>query len=496
MVADSPGHGVGDRRGDGAWVGRSRPVSPPPQPPVEAAGRPARALLVVAGLMSLGYGAELLIDLVAPRTDEIEPRIGLFAPLTPDLPRVVFWAVIASWVLAPLAGLVCHRVARWRGAAQPVAAAVLLAPFTVMPVAFLARGVPQLLACLPSTGIALWGVHTLLRRFHRPPAWTTLAAFGWGALVAGGFAGAMNVWFTTYALGIFGTDGRFRLPHEALTLAFLHGAAVEELGKAAGVTLAFAVLRHRLAGVATGTLLGAAVGLGFNLSESVEYMSNAQNAGVQYWMRQSVGIMAAHTAFTALAGAGIAASRSLPPGAWRRVVVASGLVAASLAHFASNMVFHWLGVAPYDWLRPSPTVSALLVQPLALVVVQGPVVATYLVLLRRGLRTQAADLAVVLREEAETGLGAILPAEVPVLLSPARRLRFRVAVLLRYGVAGYRHAGRLHAAQLDLAECRRYQADSGVADPVREERLRERVRQVKRRWPVGASVADARTVTR
>jgi RsiW-degrading membrane proteinase PrsW (M82 family) len=86
--------------------------------------------------------------------------------------------------------------------------------------------------------------------------------------------------------------------------------------------------------VVSGVVLGAVVGLGFNLTESVGHTA-AAHGGVAFFQpftRQSAGLMAAHAAFTAVIVAGSGVARLIPdlvrwpsgilervcPGRWRR----------------------------------------------------------------------------------------------------------------------------------------------------------------------------------
>jgi hypothetical protein len=117
----------------------------------------------------------------------------------------------------------------------------------------------------------------------------------------------------------------------------------------------------------------------------------------------------------------------------------------------------------------------------------------YLLLLRRGLRTQAAVLATEMQAEAATGYGAITDPEIPVLLNPAKRLRLTVTALRRYGLASYRALGRLHAAQYDLATQRWHRARQDADDwAVPEEELRERVLDLKNDLRTVVTAAKAR----
>jgi RsiW-degrading membrane proteinase PrsW (M82 family) len=441
------------------------------------------AVLVIAALMSAGYAVEMLIDLARPRFEPTEPALMVFAPHSAAVTRVVFWLVLTSWLVAAVT--VPIRVARTRGR-QPdrrarllgIAATVaFLLPFTISPVFHLATGLKAVLACLPSTAFALWAVRRM-QPYRRIPAWLLLAAAGWGLLIASGFGGALNDWSGDYAIAFFHNAGDlFRIRQQADTLRFLNAGIVEELGKGAGILIAYLVLRRYLDDVVSGLVLGAAVGLGFNFVETVVYMSQqGGSAAFQYWMRQSVGLMAAHTAFTAIVGASIGAARQLPDRRLRRLTVTCALLAAIGGHFASDAILQWYNRVSGQFLAPGSVLDMLVVWPLALILLQGPFVAVYALLVRNGRRSQTASLTEALNAEADSGFGAVTAAEVPVLLNPARRLWLQVTLLRRNGVAAYRAISRLHAAQYDLATQRWHQTRGESADL---EPLRDRIRRVR-----------------
>jgi len=473
------------------------PAGGPPRRQLDG-DRAATALLAVAGAMSLAYGAELAVDVLRPRPDETEPAIGLFSPLWPDLPRVVFWCVVASWVAAPTVWLVARlarRMAPDTPALRPsryrlLVAVVLLLPFSVHPVVLMAEHVPALLRCVPTTAFALWAVHRMPRH-RRMPGWLLLAAAGWGALVATGFAGALNLWFMNHGVAYLGDPADLMPADTVTTGAFLHGAIVEELGKAAGVWLAFVLARRHVHGVVSGVVLGAAVGLGFNLTESVEYVSASGATGeFQYWMRQFVGLMAAHTAFTAVVGAGIGLARGTPNRARRWIIVGAGLFASAGGHFANNTIFAWYSTVRREWFTPGGPLDVLVVTPAVLVALQGPFVALYLATLWIARRAAAQGLAVELDRESRTGLPAVTPVEVPVLLDPATRLWMRVRTVRELGFAAYRQVRRVQAAQLELALGRLRVAHGDPDATVDVDVLRNRVLRLKQAW------SDRSTVVR
>jgi RsiW-degrading membrane proteinase PrsW (M82 family) len=471
-------------------------------------------------LLSAACGALILADHFKPGNGGFT---GSLVGAYPLRVRVMYWAVIASWPLA--LGTATFSAARARSASAParlrlppaallIIAAELLIPFTLYPLAVMLGHPLLLLACIPSTSYAAWGVHRM-QRYRQMPVRVPLAAFGWGALVAAGFGGAMNLLFYANAMAIFVVPrmkrlltesvenhqviesligwlaGRGPLPPSAHSLVaavrlFQSGLALdaglfEELAKGAGIAVLFFLCRRWFDGPVSGIVIGAMAGLGFNLAETIDYMSTG-DALSQYWARQSVALMGSHVAFTALTGAGFGIAGQLADRRTRRLVIGCGLGAAMGAHFMNDVCLSFLGRAEQSWFSPSPAMHTLVIQPLTLVALQGPFVAMYVLLLRRGQRHQAAGMAWELRAEAVSGRGAITPAEAAILLSPGRRFRLRVLAFRRRGGLGaYRYLGRLQAAQLDLAT-ERWHRGRGEADPrgPAETVLRDRVLHLKR----------------
>ncbi|MER6357446.1 PrsW family glutamic-type intramembrane protease [Streptomyces sp. NPDC001634] len=259
------------------------------------------------------------------------------------------------------------------------------------------------------------------------------------------------------------------------------------IGKGAGVALIFLLRRRYFDSVVSGIVIGAATGIGFNFTESIEYTNamNGANAGFQYRARQSAGLMAAHTAFTAVTGAGFGIARQLSSRARQTAVIAIGPLTAASAHFCNNAVMGYLSRRPPEWFPDSEAFTVLVVLPAELLLLQGPLVVLYVLLLRRGLRSQACGLAMALRTLPASARDAITADEAAALLSPARRFGLKVDALRaqetrRQGISAYRRLACLHAAQLDLATERwhglRGEQEPGAPD---EDALRTRILRLK-----------------
>jgi RsiW-degrading membrane proteinase PrsW (M82 family) len=352
-----------------------------------------------------------------------------------------------------------------RPAYHLVLTGVLVLPFVVDPVIDLARFAPYTLVCLPATLFGLWGVHRM-QRFRRMPIWLLGAAFLGGPLIGTGFGASMNVLCVDYTqayliwprvagmlahpdLGRL-RDGSYQnellaAKHTVNTLLALNAGVFEELGKGIVVGVLYLLLRRHWDGLVSGLVLGMAVGLGFNLLESVEYMNG--DAVYQFWLRQTVGLMGAHTAFTAIVGAGFGLASQFPDRRRRLLAIGGGFLTAMCAHFANDAIlFTVSGYKP----QLNAVVDAIVLQPLILLLLQGPFVLMYTLLLRRGLRAQAAVLRATFEAEVAADSGVVTRAEIPMLLNPRRRLVLRVRDWRRHGFDGVLRTHHLHRSQLDL----------------------------------------------
>ncbi|MGR6918092.1 PrsW family intramembrane metalloprotease [[Actinomadura] parvosata] len=338
------------------------------------------------------------------------------------------------------------------------------------------------LVCLPTTVYALGLVHCV-QRFRRVPVPLLLGGAGWGAIVAGGFGATMNEWWSDFSLL------HFPLPDNVLDITYLKSIGLpmisgffEELGKGAGVAILFLLYRRHLDSVVSGIALGAAVGLGFNFGESLTYMAyfDGASAGFHFWGRQVAGLMAAHTAFTAVVGAGFGIARQLHSRSQQVTTIALGFCVAAGAHFCNNSMLDYVGKESHKWFTVNDTVHSLVLTPAQFLLFQGPLVLLYVLLLRRGLRSQEGGLRVALSNLPDASRAAITEPEAAVLLSPARRFRLKVDALraaggLRHGIAAYLRLARLHAAQLDLAT-EHWHRLRGEADPLAPDEATSRAR--------------------
>jgi RsiW-degrading membrane proteinase PrsW (M82 family) len=316
------------------------------------------------------------------------------------------------------------------------------------------------LACVPSTAFGLWVVRRLDRNVKDP--WRlVLVAAAWGGIVATALAyGFEAVW------GVVSFRELIPGPGLELSMAFSAGL-FEELGAGVAVLLLFLVMREEFDDIVDGVVYGAAVGLGFNYIESIEYMTSLYGtygfagAASQWVARQGLGLFFGHATFTALTGAGLGVARQTRSRPLQVLLVASGWLAAIAGHFA------------YDSLQ----MTGLSSSPLA----AWPYTLAVLVLLALGVRTEGRALRGELAAEAREHPDVIGVSEAAVLTSPLRRFLAR-ARSLRGGPAGYLRRSRLQAAQLELGMLRWHRTRQELDAPLSsEEEMRERVRQLRQR---------------
>jgi RsiW-degrading membrane proteinase PrsW (M82 family) len=329
-------------------------------------------------------------------------------------------------------------------------------------------------ACVPTTALGLLVLRRLDRN-EKEPWRLVLVATAWGAIVSTILAfWGETVWDFAFTASL--------LPGPAADASTAYSAGIfEEVAKGLAVLLLYLVMRDEFDDVVDGIVYGAAVGFSFNFMESVGYMTHlyalyasertgtANAIGMWYW-RQVIGLFFGHAAYTALIGAGIGVARQLPRVGQRVLVIACGFLAAIAAHFAWDA---WQALA-LAGIRDSLTL--ILLAHARYLFMVGPFVAVLLVLLAMGLQLEGVALRRHLSEEADSGSGAVRPAEVEILMSPRRRFHARMAALASGGLTAYLRVSRLQTAQLHLAMERWHRERQEMADPMAaEDVLREHV---------------------
>ena len=329
-------------------------------------------------------------------------------------------------------------------------------------------------ACVPTTAAGLLVLRRLDRN-EKEPWRLVLVATAWGAIVSTSLAfWGETLWDFTFTASL--------LPGPAADASTAYSAGIfEEVAKGVAVLLLYLVMRDEFDDVVDGIVYGAAVGFGFNFMESVGWMTHmyalyaregtgvANAIGMWYW-RQVIGLFFGHAAYTALIGAGIGVARQLPRASQRLLVIACGFLAAIAAHFAWDA---WEAVA-LAGIRD--TVTLVLLAHARYLFMVGPFLAVLLVLLAMGLQLEGVALRRHLREEAESGSGAVRAAEVEVLMSPRRRFHARMSAFAGGGLGAYLRVSRLQTAQLHLAMERWHRERQEMDEPLAaEDVLRDHV---------------------
>lgn len=436
---------------------RSLHIPPvPPGPPGSGTSHrgTAPALLVMGVLLAI-----LLVAVIVDR-----------APLSdtdfhPVPPRIVAWALAAGLFLL-LVGLGIHTVAR-PGKTRLVASwAPLLVATTLLTgwglAWFLNRisgredaRIPLLL-CVGTTAFAVLAFRRLQRNW-RLPWWILLLGLGWGVTAA------------LPAPLLLGTTVRV-VVEEALAPGItrviltvgLPTAVIEEVSKGIGVLLAYLLLRRQVSTILSGIVLGAIVGLGFNLTESVMFMlGDTGRMLFQFWHRQAFGMPFGHATLTAIVGAGIGLAAHQRRWLARVACITSGFMLAIAAHALWNVAV----IQGLRWESDNPTADLLLWTPLTLFVYKGPLFVLVMVMAILGLRMETKALVAELRAEATTRLDAVRPEEVPLLARPHLRFLARVQALCDHGLRARRLVAALHRAQIRLALARWHRARSAGPEP-------------------------------
>ena len=359
----------------------------------------------------------------------------------------------------------------WYATRQPLLLAVLIMAIVAVPRTSLV--LQQFVQRYPGPGAAtllLWAVYALpllavilaVDYFEREPAWLVAFAAAWGGLIATGLALTANEAVQSILTTTEGMDVAARWG------AAIAGPTDEELLKGIGVVVAALMARRRMRSPVDGFILGAVVGLGFQVVEDVVYTANvigvgsAADAPSAIWqmfvLRGLLGGLWSHAVYTGLFGLGLgyAITRTTWSPLARIAAAVAGFVAAWSLHFLWNSP---LLVDTTDW---------------RLVVVKG--LPALLLLLAVLARAQRADSAVYLPALAAVSAGNPLVAtdeEIAALTDRRTRARARRAARSSRGPRGARLERRLQRAQADLAVALTNRDAVGV------ERAREELAQAR-----------------
>jgi RsiW-degrading membrane proteinase PrsW (M82 family) len=178
--------------------------------------------------------------------------------------------------------------------------------------------------------LALW-----IDRFEKEPVWMLAAAFLWGATAAVFFAFILNTAFAIAATGVIGE-------HADFATAVVAAPFVEELAKGLALIIFFIWKRDEFDNVLDGIIYAAMAGLGFAMTENIQYYGNALvtgglGASIFTFILRGVVSPFAHPLFTSMTGIGLGLARQAPKGSARKFLAPLiGLALAMFLHFLWN----------------------------------------------------------------------------------------------------------------------------------------------------------------
>ena len=177
---------------------------------------------------------------------------------------------------------------------------------------------------------ALW-----IDRFEPEPAWLLALAFIWGAAIAVFFSLLFNVVNEGIFTAVAGAAAASTLT------AVISAPFVEELTKGAALLLLFFWKRDEFDNVTDGIVYATMVGLGFAMTENVQYYGRAVaeangGAAAVFFLRGIMGPFA-HPLFTSMTGIGLGAARESDRAGVKWIAPLGGIGMAMLLHALWNL---------------------------------------------------------------------------------------------------------------------------------------------------------------
>lgn len=317
-----------------------------------------------------------------------------------------------------------------------VAGLILLAALVLGPLSLLVIGlgvgegffVGLLMAALPVpfyVAFALW-----VDRFEAEPPWLLVLAFVWGAAIAVFFSLVFNAIHEGLVASLAGAAS-------ASTLTAVLGAPfIEELTKGAALLLLFLWKRDHFDNVTDGIVYASMVGLGFAMTENVQYYGEAvgkDGAGgaVVFFLRGILGPFS-HPLFTSMTGIGFGIARESRRAWVKWLAPPAGLAAAMVLHSLWN-------------LSASQGLAFFAAYVLVMVPAFVAVVVVAIFSLRREARVIREHLASLAAE------GVLSGDDLVVLSSVTRRCGASARALFARGFGHWRARRRFHALATELA---------------------------------------------
>jgi RsiW-degrading membrane proteinase PrsW (M82 family) len=357
----------------------------------------------------------------------------------------------------------------WYASRQPILLAVLVLGIVSVPQTSLV--LERLVQNEPTWGpatLVVWGLYAVpllaailaVDYFEREPWWLVALAAVWGGLVATGLALSANQAVQSLLTTTSGAEVT------AQWGAAIAGPTNEELLKGLGVVVCTLLAGRRMRSPVDGFIIGAVVGLGFQVVEDVVYTANVMAVGQDpgsalgqmFVLRGIMGGLWSHAVYTGLFGLGLgyALTQVRWPPVLRVLAAVAGYVAAWSLHFLWNSP---LLVDATDW---------------RLVVVKG--LPALLLLVALLYRAQRADSAVFLPALVAVGSPMVATdAEIADLTDRRTRARARRQARATGGRTAAGAVRHLQRAQADLAVA------LSTADTVGVEQAREELAQARHR---------------
>jgi RsiW-degrading membrane proteinase PrsW (M82 family) len=319
-----------------------------------------------------------------------------------------------------------------------------------------------LLAVIPVpiyVALALW-----IDRYEPEPHHMLLTAFVWGATVSVLFAGIANSSFEGSLVARLGQEGAGK------AAAMYSAPVVEETLKALVLLAFFARQRAEFDNMTDGIVYACMVGLGFAMTENIQYYGDAGRKGLEGAIGTFIGrgILApfAHPFFTGFTGAGLGLARETTKPALK--------VIAPVAGFGLAMAFHHI------WNRAAGTGAFVGTYFLLMV----PTFLAMLLVVRYSLGREGRIIRAHLIPFVDRG--ALTPEELESLCSIRGRRRNAWRAFWSGGVQGWRRWRHYHAAASELA-FHRWRCDrDGVPHPPSAEE--EEAAHLRRLWEVRQAV--------
>jgi protease PrsW len=329
------------------------------------------------------------------------------------------------------------------------------------PVAFFAGLVVAALPVPLYVTLVLW-----LDRYEAEPAWLLAVAFFWGALVAVFFAIVVNSVGAAVVGSVYG--------EEAANFygMVISAPVVEEGSKALALFALFLWRPDEFDGVLDGIVYAAMVGLGFAMTENVQYYGAAALEGNPLGVFVVRGLFSpfAHPLFTAMTGIGLGVAAHSRRRAVKLLLPPLGLLVAVLLHAGWNAAAYFTGRFEN---------GLILVGTYFLVM--APIFCGLLAVVVFALRHEGRILREHLNADRERGL--LTPEEYARLVSLRARAGASFEALTRGGVAGWRARRGLNRAASELA-FHRHRVARGVTlgaerDAEREAAYVRRIHQLR-----------------